>query len=319
MKISAALLVSAACLAVGPAHAADWPRQPIHIIVPYSGGGAADIVMRTVGASISKTLGQPVVIENRPGASCNIGTSIVARAAPDGYTVLATGQWLTLNPLVEKNLSWREEDLVPVVRFAKSPNYVVTAYDFPAKDLRSYVQTARDKPGMFYGSTGVGSTQELVMTVLMSGAGIKLAPILYKGAPPLIIDLISKRLSIGAVAAANVSAYVKSKQLRLLANSGDVRSPKQPDVPTLMELGYSKVDISSWYGLQVPRNTPPAVMAKLAESVRKAMSDPAVLQRLAQLDVYPAYLDAKGFGSFLLEEHKRWAPYFQAPADKKPG
>ncbi|GAB2908725.1 tripartite tricarboxylate transporter substrate binding protein [Paralcaligenes sp. KSB-10] len=317
MKISSAFVFSAACLVVGSANAADWPRQPIHIVVPYPAGGAVDIIMRTVGASISKTLAQPVVVENRPGASSNIGAAVVARAAPDGYTVLATSQWLTLNPLVEKNLSWREEDLAPVARLAKSPNYLVTAFDSPAKTLQSYVQMAHEKPGMFYGSTGVGSTQELVMSLLTSATGISLTPILYKGAPPILIDLISNRLSIAAVAATNVASHTQSKQLRLLASSSDIRSPKHPEVPTLMEMGYSKVDVSSWYGLQVPRKTPPAIIARLEQSVREAMSDPTVIHHLTQLDSRPAYLGAKDFASFLAQEHTRWAPVVQSPTGKQ--
>lgn len=312
MKFVTSVLLALGCLVQLPALASDWPQKAVRIVVPYPAGGAVDSVMRTVGERMAKSLGQPVVVENRPGASSNIGAAAVANAAPDGYTVLATSQWLTLNPLIEKTLQWKESDLAPVARLAKAPNYLAVGPDSPAKTLQEYVEQARKQPGLFYGSTGVGSTQELAMASLISSAGIRLEPVLYKGAPPIIVDLISGRLSIAAMAAANVGSHAKSGQLRLLANSSDTRSPNQPDVPTLMELGYSKVDIASWYGLQVPRGTPKGVIDKLEQSSREAMADPAVQERLAKMDVQGAYLPSGEFAAFLDAERTRWKPVVES-------
>jgi tripartite-type tricarboxylate transporter receptor subunit TctC len=305
-----ALALAAAKMA--NAHADDWPQKTILVVVPYPAGGAVDVIMRAVGAHMTQTLGQSVLIQNRPGASSDLGAAAVARAAPDGYTLLASGQWLTLNPMIETNIPWRESDLAPVARFAKSPNYLAVSYDAPARTLKDYVQFARSKPGQFYGSTGVGSTQELVMDALISSTGIRLVPVLYKGAPPIVVDMIGGRLSIAAMAAANVTAPVKGHQLRLLASSADARSAQQPNVPTLTELGYSKVDMSSWYGVHAPAKTPPSVIKKIEHSVRDAMSDPKVLRQLALLDSQPAFFDAAAFTRFLDQERVRWAPVMKA-------
>lgn len=317
MKFVVGAFLALSALMHGPAHAADWPQRAIHIVVPYPAGGAADNVMRVVGERMAKTLGQSIIVENRPGASSNIGAAAVASAPADGYMVLASGQWLTLNPMIEQSLQWKESDLAPVVRFAKAPNYLAVGAGSAARSLKEYVAQARKEPGMFYGSTGVGSTQELAMASLVSSAGIKIEPVLYKGAPPIIVDLISGRLTIAAMAAANVGSYAKAGTLRLLANSSDVRSPNQPDVPTLMELGYSKVDIASWYGLQVPRGTPKAVIDRLALAAREAVSDPAVREQLASMDVQPAYLNPGEFRSFLEEENVRWKPVVASTVKEK--
>lgn len=301
-----------------PTQAEEWPRNPIRIVVPYSAGGAMDVIMRMLGARMSEELGQNVFVENRPGASSNIGAASVAKADPNGYTVLASGQWLTLNPLVDHNLQWSESELIPVARLAKAPNYIVVGAASPYSSLKDYVQTARKNPGTFYGSTGVGSTQELVMGVFQKSAGINLTPVLYKGAPSMIIDLVAGRVSIAAMAAANVISQANAKQMRILANSSESRSPIHPDVPTLRELGFSNINIFSWYGLQVPRGTPAQVVQKLEQSARIALSDPKVLEKLKQLDAEPAFLDGSEFAKFLDDERDLWAPVIKASMNRNP-
>lgn len=318
MKLLKYALLASMVAVCASSQAQDWPQKPIRVVVPYPVGGAADVVMRMLSARMSEELGQSIVVENRPGASCNIGAAAVAKADPDGYTVLASGQWLTLNPLVDDNLQWSEDDLIPVARLAKAPNYVVVGAASPHSSLKDYVQVAQKNPETFYGSTGVGSTQELVMSVFQKNADIKLTPVLYKGAPPMIVDLISGRISIATMAAANVISQANAKQMRILANSSASRSPIHPDVPTLGELGYSDVNIFSWYGLQVPRGTPSQIVEKLEHSARIAMSDPQIVEKLKQMDAESAFLDKEGFTQFLDDERELWKPVIKTAMEQSP-
>lgn len=312
IKMIGNILAIFSLFASGHAQSQDWPRESIRIIVPYPAGGAVDILTRALAQQISGTLGQSVIVEAKPGASSNIGAAYVANAKPDGYTLLATSQWLTLNPLIEDNLHWKETSLVPVAKFAQAPNYLAVGFTSPYHTLDEYIAAAKKAPGQFYGSTGLGSTQELTMAVLKSSAGIKLTPVLYKGAPPIIIDLISGRLSIAAVAAGNVKPFVESKQLRLLVSSGETRSRLFPDVPTLAELKLSKLNVMSWYGIQAPTGTPASVITKIQNSIAKAMLSPTMLKTLSSLDGEPAYLDSPKFAEFLHSETLRWTPVMKS-------
>jgi len=289
------------------AQEARWPDRPIRVIVPYPAGGAVDVMVRAASIRMSSMLGQPIVVEAKPGGNSNIGADVVASAAPDGYTLLASSPWFTINQLVENGRRWKDADFQPVAQFATSSNYVVVGAGSSAKSVADYVTMAKQSPGMLYGSTGIGSTQDMAVAMFSSAAGIRLEPVPYKGAPPILPDLVSGQLSMAIVAGGNATAQIKAGRLRALASTGSHRSASTPDVPTLAESGYPDVTVVSWYGFHAPAGTPAAVIQKLSEAIKAAATDPETQTRFAAANAEPVYEDTAAFQTSLRNERDKWA------------
>ncbi len=307
-RLVQALGLSAAVAFAVPvaAQEANWPERPVRIIVPYPAGGAVDVMVRALSVQMSNRLGQPIVVEARPGGNSNIGADVVASAPPDGYTLLASSPWFTINQLVDNGRRWKSSDFEPVAQFATSPNYMVVGADSPAKTVADYVAMAKKSPGMLYGSTGIGSTQDMAVAMFASAAGITLEPVPYKGAPPILPDLASGQLSMAIVAGGNATAQIKAGRLRALASTASARSASTPDIPTLVESGFP-VTVVSWYGLHAPAGTPKPVIEKIASAVKAAAEARETQERFAAANAEVSYLGTADFHKTLEDERSSWA------------
>lgn len=295
-------------LAGSTAFSADsYPSKPIRVIVPYAAGGVVDVQTRVVTQRVAIELGQPMVVEAKSGAGGNIAAETVARSPADGYTVLVTAPFIINNPLMETGLRWAPRDFMPVVRFTLSPSYFVVPMSSPAKTVKEYVELARKaSQPLQYGDGGPGSTQSMANEMFKIVAGIPLEPVLYKGAPPIVPDLINGMFSMAILPSTVAYPQVKAGKLRALANISSQRSAQLPDVPTIAEAGYPDVTALSWYGFHVPVGTPSDVVRKLEAAVKAATSTQEVKERLANAGGEEAFLNQAEFTSFLKADAQRW-------------
>ena len=244
------------------------PSKPIRVIVPYPAGGVVDVQARAVTQRLAIELGQPIVVEAKAGASGNIAAEFVARAPADGYTLMVSAPFIINNPLLESNLRWATKDFVPVVRYSLSPSYFVVPATSPAKTLKEFVEMAKKaKPPLQYGEGGAGSTQSMANELFMKAADITLDPVFYKGAPPIVPDLINNLVQATILPSSVAFPMVKAGRLRALANISSRRSNQLPDVPTFTELGFASATALSWYGFHAPAGTPPEVIKRLEAAV----------------------------------------------------
>jgi tripartite-type tricarboxylate transporter receptor subunit TctC len=296
-----------------PALAQSYPTKPIRVVVPYPVGGAVDVMTRLVTAQMQQTLGQPVVVENRPGANANLGPDHVSKSAPDGYTVLATATYLIANPLVDTGLRWSPKELVPVARFTVAPNIVVVPGSSPHQSVQALVAEARARPrALNYGEAGPGAPQTMAIEMLKTVAGIEMQSVLYKGSPPVIADLINETLAMSVLPLNVVMGSIGAGKLKALASTSNRRSTLLPDVPTMAEAGFPEVTVVSWYGLHVPAGTPADVVARLSAAVGAAAAAEDVRTRTAGVGGEIAYLDTPSFEAFLREDELRWQRFVQA-------
>lgn len=277
----------------------------IRIIVPYGPGGLVDVMSRIMATRMAQTLGQPVIVENRPGANANIGPAFVAQAAADGRTLLATASYFSTNPLIESNLQWSPKQLIPVARFGFSPNIYVVPGKASAATLKEFMAQAKAKPGMPVMDAGRGATQTMIQMVLEDAEKVTFTHIPYRGGVSYVPDIISGTLS-GGVIPLNVGlGLVKNGDLKALAITSAKRSVLLPSVPTMSELGYPDAGIDSWLGYHVPAGTPVDVVKRLMTAVEEAATHAEVRNRFATLGAESAYLDTAAFDAFLLSDLKR--------------
>ena len=308
-----AVVVAGFCLALaGGAAAQTWPSRPVRVIVPYPAGGVVDVMTRAVTIRLATDLGQPFVVESKPGAGANIAAEFVANTAADGYTLLVSAPYIINNPMLETGLRWQPKDFVPVTRYALSPSFILVPPNSSARTVKDYVALARAKPGLPVGDGGTGSTQSMATQMLGAVGGIRFEFIGYKGAPPVIPDLINGALSMAIIPSTVAIPQVTAGKLRALANTSDKRSPLLPDVPTIAEAGYPEVTVLSWYGFHVPAGTPREVMQKLSAAVGAATATPEVQARLASAGGEAAFLGVADFESFLRADTERWQRFAKA-------
>jgi tripartite-type tricarboxylate transporter receptor subunit TctC len=284
--LALALALAAAAL---PADAQDkWPQKPIKLVVPYPPGGIADALGRHVGRILEKDLGQPVVVENKGGAGSNLGSDQVAKAAPDGYTLLLGSSANTVNMSLYKQMSYDTmRDLAPVSLLADVPNVLVVSSSFPARSVSDLVAQAKKAPDeIAYASAGNGSPAHLAAEQFIRMAGVKLRHIPYKGAGPAIADVMGGQVPLMFTNLAAVFAGIESGKLRLLATGGARRWPAFPDVPTISEAGVPGYEASAWYGLMAPAGTPPAVVDRLQAALEKVRT-PESMDAIRKLGAEP--------------------------------
>lgn len=306
------LVVSAACLASGAASAQTWPAKLIRVVVPYPAGGAVDVMARVVTTRMSQDLGQPIVIENRPGANANLGPEAVAKAAPDGYTLLASATYLLTNPLLESNLRWQSSDFVPVARFTTSPNFVVAPASLPANSIKDFIALVKAKPGLPIADSGAGSPQTMAIEMLKTVAGLDVQQILYKGGPPIVPDLINGTVNMAVLPCNVVLSSLRSGRVKALASTSDKRSPLFPEIPTMAEEGYPAVTVVSWYGFHVPAGTPRDIIQRLSAATGAAAQTEDVKARTENVGGETSYLGTEAFHAFLAEDLVRWQRFVQA-------
>ncbi len=311
-RIALCLLAATTSLFGCSAFAQTWPARPVRVIVPYPAGGVVDVMTRAVTIRLATDLGQPFVVESKPGAGANIAAEFVANTAADGYTLLVSAPYIINNPLLESGLRWQPKDFVPVARYALSPSFILVPLNSTARTVKDYVALARAKPGLPVGDGGSGSTQSMATQMLGAVAGFTFEAIGYKGAPPVIPDLINGALSMSIIPSTVAIPQVTSGKLRALANTSSKRSPLLPDVPTIAEAGFPEVTVESWYAFHVPTGTPREVVQRLSAAVGAAAATSEVQGRLATAGGEAAFLGTADFESFLRSDAERWQRFAKA-------
>lgn len=278
-----ALVVALGATLSAVAGAQDFPTKPVTLVVPFPPGGTTDLVARALGEQLAKGLGQPVLIESKPGAGTTVGADYVAKAKNDGYTLLVGAVHHTIAPSVYKKLPYDfQKDLTPITTVAMVPNVLaVNAAATPAKTVAELVALAKASPGkLSYGSNGNGTAQHLIGTLFQMETGTELLHVPYKGSAPLTTDLLAGQVTMSFDSIPPQIQHIRAGKLRALAVATPTRSSLLPDVPTLQEAGLKGFDIQTWYGILAPAGTPPAVLAKLNTEMLKVIRSPEFVQRM---------------------------------------
>lgn len=300
-----ALLLGASLLAA----AQDYPSRPVYIIVPFPAGGPADLLPRMIGEKLSQKWGQSVVVENKPGASGNIGMAFVAQAPADGYTLaLAPTGNLTVNQTLFKNLPFdTARDFQPVTLLANVPNVLVVNPSVPARTFQEFMAYAKANPGKLnFASPGPGSGAHLAGELLKLDAGIKMVHVPYKGIAPAVNDLLGGQVQLMFSGVSAILQHVKTGKLRALAIAGPHRLAALPGVPTIAESGYPGFDVTSWYGIVARTGTPPAVIQKLHDDMVAALKDPDVVKKMDGLGLEPVGDTPQEFQGVIDSESTKW-------------
>ncbi len=294
---------------VAPAAAQAWPTKPVRLVVPFAAGGSTDVIARMLGQRLAEKWGQTVVIENRAGAGGNLGADVVAKASPDGYTLLMASGSITINPNLYAKMPFdTRKDLVPVSNVAGGPMLVVVSARSPIQTTKDLIAAAKVKPGaMSYGSAGVGSQTHLAVENFADVAGIDMQHVPYKGEAPAYTDLISgqTQMMIGNIAAA--APLIGPDRLRAVAVTGKQRSPLLPDVPTVAESGLPGFENTGWFGLLAPAGTPAAVVDKVHRDTAAVLAETQFKARLYVLGMAPVGSSPAEFARQMDAELARWA------------
>jgi tripartite-type tricarboxylate transporter receptor subunit TctC len=309
-----------ACVLAVPVAAQDYPVKPIRIIVSFGPGGGADIVGRILGQSLQDKLGQPVVIENKPGAAGTIGNELVARAEKDGYTlgIMTAGQIIAA--VMNKSLRYDTATAFePVALVATASLIIVTRPDFPASNARQLIAHAKQNPGKIsVASPGFGATQHMSAELFRQTAGIELLHVPFRTSPEAIAAVLGKQVDVLFDTVLAVLGQVQSGQLKAIAVTGKDRFPVVPDVPPAIESGVLPgYDVTTWYGVFAPRGTPPEVVAKLNKALNDSIQEPAVRERLIKAGVAVQGSTAEAFGKFMADELARWNKVREAAGIEK--
>ena len=302
-------LIAIALIAYGAAAQEPYPSKPMTLIVPFPPGGVADIVGRPFADALSRELKTPVVIENKSGAGGGIGMGFVAKAKPDGYTLLLALSSISILPAADKVIGrsplYQLDQLTPIARLTADPTVLAVRADSSWKTVRDFVDDARKRPGAInYGSSGNYGTMHMPMEMFAQSAGIKLTHVPFTGAGPAVVALLGGTVEAVASGPSTVIQHVKAGKLRVLASWGDKRLASLPDVPTLSESGYDAV-FFQWSGLFVPTGTPESVTARLRDAARVAAADPKFVGALATVDTPVQYLDAPELQKFWAGDAKK--------------
>jgi tripartite-type tricarboxylate transporter receptor subunit TctC len=294
------------------AFAQDYPTRPVTIVVPFSAGGGVDAMARLLAEKLRVSLKQSVVVDNKPGASGMLGAAFVAKAAPDGYTLLLGSAGETaINPLVYKaRMQYSpEKDLAPITAVTRVPNVLVANPSFQVKDLPELVAYAKKNPGkVTYATSGVGNPQHLNGELLQSLAGIQMQHVPYKGASNQLVDVASGNVDITFVSLAGATPFIKGGRVKALAVTSAKRAGFAPDIPAIAEFTpTASYDLDNWFGLFAPAKTPPAVQAKLNEAVTAALRDPDLIKRLREQGGEPMPLSQTQFRDFIKTESVKYA------------
>ena len=286
----------------------SWPSKPIRLLVPFAPGGSSEIVARSAANEISKTLGQSVFVENKPGASGNIAMQECA-ASTDGHTmILGHIGTFAVNPFIFDKLPFdTNKDFRPISLLAKVPSLYVVNADVPAKNLKEFIALAKTKPGRLnYGSAGNGSAGHLAFEYLKMVSDTFVLHVPYRGTGPQLTDLLAGRLDAAAVGAPAILAHIKSGKLRAIATGTSSRLPQLPDVPTVAESGYPGFEMTQWYGLNAPASMPVDAIAKIADACAKAMKNLAATERLRGDTALPVGDTPAEYAAFIKTEQARW-------------
>jgi len=301
--------VLAATASLGSAGAQDYPARPVTIIVAAAAGGLTDVLTRTVAQRLTQMWGQSIVIENRGGAGHSIAGAAAAKAAPDGYTLMATEAGMFVaDPFLYRSLPFDEKDFAPITGFAYSPMAWVVHPSLPARNVRELIALARQKPkDISYGTAGIGSSLHISVLMLESMAGVTLSPVHYRGAAPAFNDLVGGHIQMISFGPAMALSAVKAGQINLLAVGSLKRSPQLPEVPTVDESGLPGYEAGTWFGLFAPDKTPDAIIARINADVGKVLRDHELQEKyLAPQLLEPIIGSPQEFRRFIAADAQRW-------------
>ncbi|MEO7727785.1 MAG: tripartite tricarboxylate transporter substrate binding protein [Burkholderiales bacterium] len=314
MNIRLAVAVLGLCAAVSTAGAAEYPGRSIRYIVPQGAGGSSDTLARLVTQKLSESLGQQVVVDNRPGATGNIGTEIAARAAPDGYTLLQVATSLATNPALSVKMPFDAvRDFAPITLLSQSPNLWIVHPSLPARNMRELIALAKTRPGEInYSSSGTGSSQHLAGELLKSLAHIDIVHIPYKGSPPALIDLLGGRVVLMCSTIAPAMPLVKSGKLHALAVTSLKRSAAAPAIPTVAESGLAGYEATAWQGVLAPAGTPREIITRLNTELVRVVNQPEVRRQLSEQGYEPAGNSPEQFAEYIKTEIAKWTRVIKA-------
>ena len=300
------------------AFAQSWPNKPIKFVVGFAPGGATDVVGRLMAKKIGDALGQPIVIENRPGGSSNIGAEVVVRAAPDGYTFYVCAITSAINVSLFPKLPFDfAKDFEPVALFANVPNILVVHPSVPAKTVKELIDYARAQPGkLSYASSGAGTSIHLSAELFKMLAKVDMVHIPYKGSGPAMTDMIGGQVQVMFDNMPSALPHVKAGKLRALAVTSAQRSPSAPDVPTMNEAGVAGFDVQSWFGLVAPKGTPKEIIARVNAEAVKALGSADIKERFMDLGAVPGSMSPEAFGEYIRAEIIRWGEVVKASGAK---
>jgi tripartite-type tricarboxylate transporter receptor subunit TctC len=306
-RAGAALVAACAAAASGIAAAQPYPRSPIHLIVPYPPGGATDLIGRQLGAEMAKRLGQPVVIDNRPGATGTIGMKAMTSARPDGYTLgLGTSGTVSVDPVQEKLPYNPATDMIAVAPVVAIYFVVFANPSFPPNTVRELIDLAKRAPGKInFASSGTGGAPHLASELLMARAGFRMQHIPYKGAAPAITDVVSGQVEMMTGDANTALPFLQSGRLKALAVTGPERMEMLPKVPTVAESGFPGFDAGNWFGVFVPAGTPPDIVATLSKAIQGSVETPEFKQRIVPLGGRILQLNSAEFARYISAEAKK--------------
>ncbi|NDZ16092.1 tripartite tricarboxylate transporter substrate binding protein [Variovorax sp. WS11] len=291
MAAAGALMCSAAAIAHAQS-ASGYPSKPIRIILPYSPGGAGDGFARQLGLELTATLGQPVIVDNRPGGQSVPAMQALTAAAPDGHTFAIFGtEGVTINHQLFKRPPYNPEKLEAVARLADIPFGIIVRADYPANNLKEFIQRIKSDNSTAFASPGAGTPIHLMMEVFRQRAGLeKMVHVPYKGSAPAIQDMLSGQVSVAMLDPATPLQHIKAGKIRLLAVASDKRLPNFPDVPTIAESGYPGFSAIGWYAAYAPPGTPPEIVDKLSAALKAAVQTPKISKWLIEMELIPAYM-----------------------------
>ncbi|MDP9045258.1 MAG: tripartite tricarboxylate transporter substrate binding protein [Pseudomonadota bacterium] len=305
-SILALSLGLAAAGGTGTARAADaWPVKPIHFIVPFTAGGANDLMARAAAEGVATALHQQVIVENKPGAGTMLGTAFVARAPADGYTLLVSSAGVVSNSLIRDRVPYKDSDLTPVALIALAPSIVVAPADAPYNDLKDFVAASKAGKGKLFATAGTGSTPHFVAGLLSSQYGAQLEVVPYKSGSESVTAVLGGQVDATSEASIVVLPYLKSGKLKALADAWSTRVSAYPALSTAVEQGYPAIRIAHWAGLHAPAGTPPGVLDTIAAAVDAAMKTPAIALRLKTVGIEPGGGTRAAFAQFIDEERER--------------
>ncbi len=311
--------VAAVCsLDAAGAFAQAWPTKPIHYIVPFPPAGATDILARIMADKISGPLGQPVVVENRPGAAGNVGTELVSKSAPDGYTILQLTVAQSISQTLYKKLGYNvERDLAPVAMIALVPNIMEVNPAVPAKSVAEFIALAKSKPGKInFASSGSGTSIHMSAEMFKMLTGVNMVHVPYKGSGPALADLLGGQVDVMFDNLTSSIGYIKSGRLRPLAVTTTTRYPELPDVPTMQEAGVPGYEATAWFGIVGPKGMTPSAVTRINTEVNKALAQADVKEKLAQQGAMARPWTPEEFGGFIHNEVVKWSKVVKASGAK---
>ncbi len=308
----------AAAIFSSGAVAQSYPAKPIRLIVPYAPGGGVDIIARATAQELTKRVGQQIIVDNRTGAGGNVGSEIVAKSPPDGYTLLMASPANTINPSLYAKMPYDPmRELIAIALIASVPAVLIANRSLPVQNVKQLVALAKAKPGaLTYGSGGSGTTEHLAGEMFKSFAGIDMLHVPYKGGAQVLTDVIGGQIAMMFVNQVFALPHVQGGKVKALAVAGSARSPSLPDVPTFVESGYKDFVVSVWWGVMGPAGIPKEIVNQLNREIVASLSSPEMKERLQTMSAQPIGGTPEQFAAFFAAETKRWAPIVKASGAK---